>query len=108
MRLWAATTVIFLTAALSAPSAMASGTSGGSFGTGSYPILPHDPAAEAFARGKAMVRKHISCKKCAYPEGVQDTPTAQKVAGRVKAGEFALKPADREKILYYLSRRFGA
>ncbi len=89
--------------------AMASGTSGGGYGGGgSYPSTPRDPAAEAYSRGQSMVKKRIACKKCAFPAGVQDTPTAKAVASRVRSGEFDLKSADREQVLYYLSRRFGA
>lgn len=97
-------------AMLAAPPASASGRSGGGYGSGisSYPSIPQDPAAEAYSRGKSMVKKRIACKKCAYPDGVQDTPTAQKLAARVRAGEFELKPADREQVLFYLQRRFGA
>ncbi len=94
---------------LAAPSAFASGTSGGGYsGGGSYSSTQRDPAAEAYARGRSMVKKRIACKTCAYPTGVLDTPTAQKVAARVRAGEFELKAADREQVLYYLSSRFGA
>lgn len=102
--------LLALAAWLTAPSALASGTSGGVYGSGSgsYPSTPRDPAAEAYSRGKSMVKKRIACKKCAYPEGVQDTPTAQKAAARVRAGEFELKSAEREQVLFYLSRRFGA
>jgi hypothetical protein len=110
MRLLLAVTAFFSTAVLAVPSSLASGTSGGGYGSGSgsYPSTPRDPAAEAYSRGKSMVKKYIACKKCAYPDGVQDTPTAQKVAVRVLAGEFELKPADREHVLFYLQRRFGA
>jgi hypothetical protein len=91
---------------------VASGTAGGGYGSGSgsggYPSTPRDSVADAYSRGQAMVKKRIACKKCAYPNGVLDTPTAQKVAARVRAGEFDLKPADREKVLFYLQRRFAA
>jgi hypothetical protein len=101
--------LLALAVILASPSAIASGTSGGGYGSGSgsYPSTPRDPAAEAYSRGKSMVKKRIACKKCAYPDGVQDTPTAQKVAERVRAGEFDLKPTDREQVLFYLQRRFG-
>lgn len=102
--------LLALAAIFTAPLALASGTSGGGSGSGSgsYPSAPRDPAAEAYSRGKSVVKKRIACKKCVYPEGIQDTPTAQKAAARVRAGEFELKPAEREQVLYYLSRRFGA
>lgn len=102
--------LLALPAMLASLPALASGTSGGGLGSGSgsYSLPPRDPAAEAYSRGQSMVKKRIACKKCGYPDGVQDTPTAQKVAVRVRAGEFDLKPADREQVLYYLRRRFGA
>lgn len=106
MRFVLSVSVFVLTAMLAAPAALASGTSGGGT-SGSGPSIPRDPAAEAFSRGKSMFKKRIACKKCAYSEGVEDTPTAQKVAARVRAGEFELKSAEREQVLYYLSRRFG-
>ena len=109
MRFLVALSVLVSSATLTAPSALASGTSGsGGGGGGSYPSTPRDPVAEAYSRGKSMVKKRIACKKCAYPDGVQDTPTVQKVAARVRAGEFELKPADREQVLFYLQHRFGA
>ncbi len=110
MRPMVTISLLAFAAMLAAPMALASGTSGGGYGSGSgsYPSTPRDPAAEAYSRGKSMVKKRIACKKCAYPDGVQDTPTAQKVAARVQAGEFELKPADREQVLFYLQRRFGA
>ncbi len=103
-------TLLAFAAMLSAPPALASGTSGSGYasGSGASPSTPRDPAAESYARGKSMVKKRIACKKCAFPLGVQDTPTAQKVAAGVRAGEFGLKPAERDQVLYYLSERFGA
>lgn len=102
--------MVTIAAMLVVPPAFASGTSGGGYGSGSgsYPSRPRDPAAEAYARGKSMVKKRIACKKCVFSAGVQDTPTAKKVAAGVRAGEFELKPAEREQVLYYLAERFGA
>ncbi len=109
--------IITFAALLVVPSAFASGSYGSGSGSGSYPSnpssastpsTPRDPAAEAYARGKSMVKKRIACKKCAYPAGVQDTPTARKVAAGVRAGQFTLKPGEREQVLYYLAERFGA
>lgn len=110
MRTFVKLAVLALTVALTAPSALASGTSDGGYSSGSgfYPSTPRDPAAEAYSRGKSMVSRRISCKKCAFPDGVKDKPSAIKVAERVRAGEFDLKPAERELVLFYLSRRFAA
>lgn len=105
--------LMLLNIAFAAPTAFASGTGGGGgsgygSGSGAYSSAPYDPNIEAYSRGKSMVAKRIACKKCAFPEGVKDTPTAQKVAARVRAGEFELKPGERQQVLIYLSRRFGA
>ena len=109
MRLYATVALLAVSAAFTPPSVWASGTSGSGSGSGGglYPSVPRDPAAEAYSRGKSMVSKRIACKKCPFPEGVKDTPTAQKIAAQVRAGEFDLKPAEREQVIYYLSRRFG-
>jgi hypothetical protein len=88
--------------------ALASGTSGSGYGSGTYAATPQDPAAEAYLRGQSMVGKRIACRQCAYPDGVRDTRTAQLVAARVLAGEFGLDAADRGQVLFYLPRRFGA
>ncbi len=106
--------VLGLTAVIAAPPAFASGSEGGYGGSRGYGdsdynrLPPRDPAAEAYSRGKWMVSKRIACKKCLYPTGVKDTPTAIKIASSVKAGEFDLKPNERQLVLYYLSRRFGS
>ena len=95
--------------ALPAAASGTSGTSGSGYSRGlSTPESTADPAAEAYSRGKSMVAKRIACKKCPLPQGVKDTPTAQAVAARVKAGEFELSASERGQVLYYLSRRFGA
>ena len=104
---------LILSIAVAAPSAFASGSGGGGGGSygsggGTFQTVPRDPAAEAYSRGKSMVSKRIACKKCPFPDGVKDTPTAQRVAERVRAGEFGLKPDERQQVLVYLSRRFGA
>lgn len=115
MRTTLTAAILTLGIAFAAPPVFASGSGGGGSGgggygsgIGTYPSTTRDPAAEAFTRGKSMVARRISCKQCAYPEGVKDTPTAQKVAERVRAGEFDLKPREREQVIYYLSRRFGS
>lgn len=105
-----AVSLLTLTIVAPAPAAMASGTAGGDTGgvPTYFPSKPRDPVAEAYARGKWLVSRRISCKKCEFNTGVKDTATAQKVATRVRAGEFEIKPDDREQVLFYLSRRFGA
>lgn len=103
------TLLVILPLAFASQSALASGTSGYGSGSqsGTLPTVPRDPEAEAYSRGKSLVSRKITCKKCENPNGVKDTPTALNVAARVRAGEFKLKPHERELVLYYLSRRFG-
>lgn len=116
MRSTRTASLLILSFIFAAPAALASGSGGGGggggggygSGIGTYPSTPRDPAAEAYSRGKSMVSRRIACKQCAYPDGVKDTPTAQKVAERVRAGEFDLKPGEREQVIHYLSRRFGS
>lgn len=113
MRMKLAAAALALPLFVLAQPVVASGSGGGggggfSGGFGGGASVARDPAAEAYSRGKSMVSKRIACKKCAFPEGVKDTPTARDVAARVRAGEFALKPAERDQVLYYLSQRFGA
>lgn len=109
MRNFITASVLVLTMMAPAGPALASGSAGAGHGSlpSTFPSSPRNPEAEAYARGKSMVAKRIACKKCEYVDGVKDTPTAQKVAARVRAGEFKLEPADRQQVLYYLSRRFG-
>lgn len=115
MRATLTASFLILSIALAAPIAFASGSGGGGSGgggygsgIGNYPSTQFDLATEAYTRGKSMVSRRIGCKTCAYPDGVKDKATAQKVAERVRAGEFDLKPREREQVMYYLSRRFGS
>jgi hypothetical protein len=91
--------------------ALASGSGGGGYGGGggSYPApsAPRDPYADAYSRGKSQFKKHITCGKCAYPEGVHDSVTAGKVARRVRAGEFSLNEKQRGDLMIFLQRRYG-
>lgn len=80
---------------------------GGQSGSARFPTRPRDPAEEAYSRGKSLVSRKISCKKCALPSGVKDVETARTVATQVRAGEFDLKDREREMVLFYLSNRFG-
>jgi len=110
MRIITRNFLIALATVLASSSVEASGTSGGGSGGGfgGTASAPRDPAAEAFSRGKSMLKKRVACKKCAFPGGIQDETTAQEAATRIRAGEFDLKADEREQVLLYLSRRFGA
>ncbi len=109
MRATVTNLLIALAITIAPASAAASGTAGGYSG-GYDPVVsvPRDPAAEAFSRGKSMLKKRVACKTCAFPGGVQDRATALAAAMRIRAGEFELKTDERNQVLFYLSRRFGA
>lgn len=79
------------------------GFSGGGFGTSQS----RDPRAAAFSKGKRAFKKRITCKKCAYNGGFTDGKTAREVAAKVRAGEFNLKAAQRQAMLYYMSERYS-
>ncbi len=86
---------------------IASGSSGGG---GSYPSstpsAPRDPFADAYSRGKSLFKKHITCKKCDYPQGVNDSVTASKVAKRISSGEFQMNAKQRSDLMIFLQRRY--
>ena len=100
---------------MAAAPAFASGSGGGggggyggySGGGGVSTPTPRDPRAAAFSKGKKAFKKQITCKKCAYKGGFTDGKTAREVAAKVKAGEFGLKPAERQAVLYYMSERYS-
>lgn len=89
----------------------ASGSGGGGYGSGSgsypAPSTPRDPYADAYSRGKSQFKKRITCKTCAYPEGVHDSVTAGKVAKRASLGEFQLNEKQRRDLMIFLQRRYG-
>jgi hypothetical protein len=95
---------------ITAPTAVfASGSGGYGGGSGSYPEqrAPRDPYADAYARGKSQFKKHITCKKCEFSQGVHDSVTAGKVAKRVRAGEFQLNEKQRADVMIFIERRYG-
>jgi hypothetical protein len=104
--------------AFTSVTALASGSGGGGYGSGgggygsgggSYPApsAPRDPFADAYARGKSHFKKQITCKKCEFPQGVHDSMTAEKVAKRIKAGEFAFNAKQRQDVMIFLQKRYG-
>ena len=97
-------------ALLASTPVLASGSGSGG-GGGSYPSsapsTPRDPYADAYSRGKSQFKKRITCKKCAYPQGVHDSVTAGKVAKRVSSGEFQLNAKQRNDLMIFLQRRYG-
>lgn len=100
------------TLVMAATSASASGSGGGGgYGSGgggySGPSTPHDPLADAYARGKSHFKKHVTCKKCEFPQGVNDSITAGKLAKRISAGEFSFTPRQRQDVMLFLQKRYG-
>jgi hypothetical protein len=101
--------VLGSTFAMASVSASASGSGGYGSGGGSYPSTstPRDPLADSYARGKSQFKKHITCRKCEFPQGVHDSVTADKVAKRIKAGEFAFNDKQRQDVMIFLQKRYG-
>ena len=91
--------------------ASGSGGGGGGFGSGSgsfsTPSGPSDPFAGAYSRGKSHFKKRITCKTCAFPDGVHDGVTAGKVVKRIRSGEFQLNEKQRSDLMVFLQRRYG-
>ncbi|GAA0465709.1 hypothetical protein GCM10009096_02930 [Parasphingorhabdus litoris] len=102
---------LFLAAAsvmVAAPALASGGGGGGGYSGGGFGASqPRDPRAAAFSQGKRAFKKRITCKKCEYKGGFTDGKTAREVAARVKAGEFNLKPRQRQAVLYYMSERYS-
>jgi hypothetical protein len=91
--------------ALAYTSAFASGLGGESY---AVPSAPFDLPDDSYARGKAQFKKYIACKKCEFPRGVPDNLTARDVAKRVKAGAFPFNDTQRQDVMIYLEKRYGA
>jgi hypothetical protein len=107
--------ILTAAAVMVAAPVFASGSGGGggggyggySGGGGVSTPSPRDPRATAFSKGKKAFKKRITCKTCPYNGGFTDGKTAREVAAKVKAGEFGLKPAERQAVLYYMSERYS-
>ncbi|MEP3225495.1 MAG: hypothetical protein ABJO01_05930 [Parasphingorhabdus sp.] len=99
----AAASVIVATPALASGGGGGGGYSGGGF---SAP-QPRNPRLVAYNKGKRAFKKRITCKKCAYSSGVNNGKMAREVAAKVKAGEFKLKPKQRQAVLFYISERYS-
>lgn len=94
--------------AFQAPALASGGSGGGGFSGGSLGTSkPRDPYADAYSKGKRAFKKRITCKKCTYSSGVNNSKMAREVAAKVKAGEFKLKPTQRRALLFYLSERYA-
>ena len=97
--------VVSMPAAASGSGSGSRGGFGGGFGSGSSnPRVSEED--RLIRRGKAQVRKRITCKKCEYRNRLNQQ-TASEVAQAVRNGEFELKDRDRTAVLYYLRNRFG-
>lgn len=105
--------VIFSVAAIglalvSAPvTASGTGGGGGGYSGGSGSSSSRVSEAEKLERrGKAQVRKRITCKKCDY-HGKLNQQTASDVAKAVQNGQFKLNDKNRQAVLYFLRKRYG-
>jgi hypothetical protein len=94
---------------LASVAGLASGS--GSGGGGSYSLpsssTPRDPYTDAYARGKSQFKKRITCKTCAYSDGVHDSVTAGKIAKAVRSGAFQLTEKQQGDLMIFLQRRYG-
>lgn len=87
--------------------AFASGSAGSYPSSGSSYQRNVDPLQQAYDRGRRQLRKKITCKKCAYPGGVEDRATAIEVLEKVRAGEIEMSEKKRAYLTVYLDRRFS-
>ncbi len=102
--------LLFAAAAVvvSAPAWASGGGGGGGFSGGGFSApQPRNPREVAFSKGKRAFKKRITCKKCEYSGGVNDSKTAREVAAKVKAGEYKLKTRQRQAVLFYISERYS-
>jgi len=88
------------------------GGGGGGFGGGGFgssqraPRVQLTPAQRSFKRGQKAYKKSVACKKCAYPNGITATKTANEVVQKVKSGQIKVKANRQKDLLYYLSQRY--
>jgi len=103
-----AATVLAVAAPVSTPvfASGGGGYSGGGSGSGTYDRAPRDPAQANYRKGRSYFKKYVTCKKCSYSKGVNDSATARKIMKQVRSGEIAVKSSHKEKLLYYIARRY--
>ena len=58
-----------------------------------------------FRRGRAQVRKHITCKKCDLHKQLNKTNALEVAEGVIK-GKYMIKEEDRTAVLVYLRDRY--
>ncbi|MFA6220269.1 MAG: hypothetical protein WC692_10905 [Erythrobacter sp.] len=93
------------TAALASGSGSGASRSGGG-GFSGFPQASLSPAEQLERRGQTVIRKRITCKKCAYNDRL-DRQTAAEIAEGVRSGQFEIEDGDRQAVLYYLRSRYG-
>lgn len=57
-------------------------------------------------RGRAQLKKRVTCKTCEYADGVTKG-NAGEVAQAVRSGKFAFPEKDQVAVLHYLRQRYG-
>ncbi|WP_432199683.1 hypothetical protein ACRAQ7_08175 [Erythrobacter sp. W53] len=57
------------------------------------------------SRGRALVRRHITCKSCKYHNNL-NRDTASEVAQAVREGRFEINNRHRNAVLTYLEKRY--
>lgn len=74
--------------------ALASGTVSGAGG------------ADAYARGKAVFARKVTCAECPLSVGVETPEAAKAALARIDAGEFGLDDGERKAVKEFMNRRF--
>lgn len=65
-----------------------------------------DPALETLEIGRLALRKKVTCKKCPFPDGVNDRATAIEVILMLEAGKIKLNRRKAGAVAYFLHDRF--
>lgn len=76
------------------PPAFASGTVSGAGG------------ADAYARGKAVFARKLTCESCPFATGIETADLAQSALKRIESGEFGLDDGERKAVRAFIERRF--
>ncbi len=62
--------------------------------------------ADAYARGKAVFARKVTCADCPLASGVETPEAAKSALARIDAGEFGLDDGERKAVKEFMNRRF--
>ena len=62
--------------------------------------------ADAYARGKAVFSRKVTCETCPLASGVETPEAAKAALARVDSGDFGLDEGERKAVKEFLNRRF--